>query len=145
MRKEDIFKQLSVEDKWAQDLAFLHHMSETGNKLRKNSFFFYLFPRDVQVVMERLFTGKPLEWDVGGLLGLIMIAGLGFDEEAYFHYVITMLYRTETPSPLFMGTQNLGVMLFGVTLNDVSKTPKAETDTPVLTLFCFRSVFVLEL
>ena len=44
-----------------------------------------------------------------------------------------------------MGTQNLGIILFGVTLDDVSKTPKAETDSPVLTIFCFCSVFVLEL
>ncbi len=124
IRKEGYFKALPIEEKYKQDLAFLHHMCDMGKILTKTSFFFFLFPRDVQVVVERLFSHRPLEWDLAGLLNLIMIAGMGFDEDTYYLHVITELYRTENESPLFASTQNLGTMLFGMTLDDVSKTSK---------------------
>jgi hypothetical protein len=142
IRKEDEFIQMSYEEKLAQDLGFLHHMSDLAKKLRRTSFLLFLFPRDIQVIVERLFVGKPPESDVGGLLGLIMIAGLGFEEDEYFSFLIKNLFQTENESPLFEGTRNLGIMLFGVTLDDVSKTSNAPTDSTLLTILYFRSVYV---
>ena len=123
IRKEDDFKELSDEQKYEQDLAFLNHMCDIAKELKKPSLYFYWFPRNVQVLIERLFQTKPLESDVGGLLGVIMIAGFGFDEDDYLAYVITQLYRTDSTETLYKGSQNLCVLMFGTTLDDISEFP----------------------
>ena len=144
IRNEDEFKQLSDKLKLQQDLAFLNHMSAIGKELSKTSFLFWWFPRDVQVVIERLFQTKPVDLDLGGLLGAIMIAGLEFDDDEYLGVIITALYRTENNSQLYEGAQNLAVLLFGITSNDVSNTLNTETNSPVLTTSFFYSVFVFQ-
>ena len=123
IRKEEVYKELSNEQKYEQDLGFLNHMCDSAKELKKTSLYFYWFPRDVQVLIERLFQKKPLESDVGGLLGVIMIAGFDFDENDYLAYVITELYRTESTETLYEGSQNLCVLMFGTTLDDISEFP----------------------
>ena len=142
IRKEDEFIALTDERKLETDVAFLHHMSRISKELNKTSLYWWWFPRDVQVVMERLFQMKPLEGDVGGLLGVIMFAGFDFTEDDYFVKMANKLYRHDSSSPLFEGVQNLAVLLFGSTIDDVSKTSKIETNMTVLTIMSFRSVFV---
>jgi len=126
IRKEDEYKALSFKLKFAQDLGFLNHLCDTAKELKKTSLFFFWFPRDVQVLIERLYQKKPLESDVSALLLVIMIAGIDFDDNDYLAYVIIQLYRTdstESTESLIQGSQNLCVFMFGTTVDDVSEFP----------------------
>ena len=105
---------------------------------------------------------KPVEKDLGGLLALIMFAGIDFNEkdDSFFQTeVIDKVFRMEEkvkkvkkkvktkvqvqdvppPNFLFDSQQNLLVLLFGITFDAVRKTNLISAKSSVLTiLYCCR-------
>ena len=130
-----------------QDMSFLRCLLDKARELTGASIFLWWFPTEIQEVIERLLLRKPLETDVGGLLGLIMFAGIGLDNDSFFQTkVIEKAYVPKHPSHcanlLFESQQNLSALLFRITLDNVRKISFAKPNLPVLTLVCFRSVVV---
>ncbi len=90
---------------------------------------------------------KPLDGDVGGLLALIMFAGIDFDDDDFFEMqVIQKAFLPKTKDGannfLFESQQNLSVLLFGLTVDDVRKTFLVSFLSPVLTIFLFCRALV---
>ena len=74
-------RNLNDKDKLEQDMSFLRHIHFLARPLTAYSLFLWWFPPEIQQVIELLMAlNKPLENDMGGLLGAIMFAGLAGDE-----------------------------------------------------------------
>jgi hypothetical protein len=142
-----------------QDISFLGVIRDNADKagqLSKFSLYQWWFPTEIQEVMETLMARKPVEKDLDGLLALIMFAGIDFNEEDELFFqteVIDKVFRREVkvkkrttkvedvlPSNfLFDSQQNLSVLLFGITFDDVRKTNLILAKSSVLTiLYCCR-------
>ena len=81
----------------------------------------------MQKVFEMLIAkNKPIENDVAGLLGLMMIAGIDLDEKDFFKkeimHKLLLPKRAKSVSNLVFNSQpNLSALLFGITIHDVRK------------------------
>jgi hypothetical protein len=128
------YKVLTIEEKMEQDVQFLTWMVHQYPELKKTSFLFWWFPRDIQVVIERLFQDKLLEFDTSALIGAIMIAGFEFDEDDYAALVIDRMYRSKKTNGISKGAQNLSSLIFGITMTDVSRNSKTNYETKSLLL-----------
>ena len=145
IRKEEKTKSLSSSDKNKQDMSFFRCVLEKAKKLTGYSLYMWWFPYEIQVILERLFTRKPVDTDVGGLLGLIMLAGID-EEESDIELVENAYIPKNTKNVsnlLFDSQQNMSALLFGITVDDVSKLlPLLYKQSPVLTIICFPSILV---
>ncbi len=142
VRKEAKTTALSDDDKFQQDVAFLKELRKKSESLTGYSLYMWWFPTEIQKVLEMLMSRKPLDADVGGLLTLIMFAGIDFDDDKFFEMqVIRKAFlpkdKVGTNNLLFESQQNLSVLLFGLTLDDVRKTSLVSFLPPVLTFFSF--------
>jgi hypothetical protein len=147
VRKEFLNRQLSDEDKFQQDVKFLKELVKKSESLTGFSLYMWWFPTELQEVLEMLMFRKPLDGDVGMLLSLIMFAGIDFDEDIFFEMqVIQKAFLPKTKdganSLLFESQQNLSVLLFGLTVNNVRKTLLVSFLSPVLTIFLFCRALV---
>ena len=127
VRKEAKTTALSDDDKFQQDVTFLKELCKKSESLTGYSLFMWWFPTEIQKVLEMLMSQKPLDADVGGLLTLIMFAGIDFDDDKFFEMQVirkAFLPRDKdgTNNLLFESQQNLSVLLFGLSLDDVRKT-----------------------
>jgi hypothetical protein len=133
VRKEEPIKSMRPNQKFAQDVIVFTALYEKAKPLSGSSLFMWWFPHQIQLVIELLFKGKPLDEDVGGLLSLIMFACVGSDEDEYFKKnIISSLFLSKPHSLSKLHTniwiesqQNLSVLLFGITVDDVSKLSKS--------------------
>jgi hypothetical protein len=85
VRKETKPTQLLDDDKFQQDVTFLKEL--IGKKSESLTGYYVnmrWFPTKIQEVLEMLMSRKPLDADVGGLLSLIMFAGIDFDDDNLF-------------------------------------------------------------
>jgi hypothetical protein len=143
VRKEFVSRQLSDDDKFQQDVTFLKELGKKSESLTGFSLYMWWFPTEIQEVLEMLMFGKPLDGDVGGLLSLIMFAGIDFDDDNFFEMqVIQKAFLPKTKDRanhlLFESQQNLSVLLFGLsTVDNVRKTLLVSFLSPVLTIFLF--------
>jgi hypothetical protein len=121
-------------------MSFLRCVLEKAKGLTGYSQYMWWFPRKMQVIFERLFAGKPLESDVGGLLGLIMFAGIEEEESGTGNLnIAAMIEKAYLPrnkknisNLLFDSQQNMSALMFGITVDNVSKqccTLRTFTDT----------------
>jgi hypothetical protein len=79
--KEFATSRLSDDNKFQQDVTFLKELDKNLESLTGFSLYMWWFPTKLQEVLEMLMFRKPLDGDVGGLLSLIMFAGLDFDDD----------------------------------------------------------------
>ncbi len=147
VRKEFATSQLSDDNKFQQDVTFLKELGKKSESLTGFSLYMWWFPTELQEVLEMLMFRKPLDGDVGGLLSLIMFAGLDFDDDNFFEMqVIQKAFLPKTKEGannlLFESQQNLSVLLFGLTVDDVRKTLLVSFLSPVLTNFLFCRALV---
>ena len=84
VRKEVKTHDLSDDDKFQQDVTFLKELGKKSGSLTGFSLYMWWFPPEIQEVLEMLMVRKPLDGDVGGLLALIMFAGIDFDDDDFF-------------------------------------------------------------
>jgi hypothetical protein len=70
--------QLSDDNEFQQDVAFLKELGKKSESLTGFSLYMWWFPTELQEVLEMLMFRKRLDGDVGGLLSLIMFAGMFF-------------------------------------------------------------------
>jgi hypothetical protein len=84
VRKETKTTQLLDDDKFQQDVTFLKELGKKSESLTGYSLYMWWFPTKIQEVLEMLMSRKPLDADVGGLLSLIMFAGIDFDDDDFF-------------------------------------------------------------
>jgi hypothetical protein len=142
-----VTRQLSDDDKFQQDVTFLKKLGKKSESLTEFSLYMWWFPTELQEVVEIMMFRKPLDGDVGGLLSLIMFAGLDFDDDIFFEMqVIQKAFLPKTKEGannlLFESQQNLSVLLFGLTVDDVRKTLLVSFLSPVLTNFLFCRALV---
>jgi hypothetical protein len=78
-----VTRQLSDDDKFQQDVIFLKELGKKSESLTGFSLYMWWFPTELQEVLEIIMFRKPLDGDVGGLLALIMFAGLAFDDDNF--------------------------------------------------------------
>jgi hypothetical protein len=78
-----VTRQLSDDDKFQQDVIFLKELGKKSESLTGFSLYMWWFPTELQEVLEIIMFRKPLDGDVGGLLSLIMFAGLAFDDDNF--------------------------------------------------------------
>ncbi len=147
VRKEVKTHDLSDDDKFQQDVTFLKELGKKSGSLTGFSLYMWWFPPEIQEVLEMLMVQKPLDGDVGGLLALIMFAGIDFDDDDFFEMqVIQKAFLPKTKDGannlLFESQQNLSVLLFGLTVDDVRKTFLVSFLSPVLTIFLFCRALV---
>jgi hypothetical protein len=147
VRKEFATSQLSDDNKFQQDVTFLKELGKKSESLTGFSLYMWWFPTELQEVLEMLMFRKPLDGDVGGLLSLIMSAGLDFDDDNFFEMqVIQKAFLPKTKEGannlLFESRQNLSVLLFGLTVDDVRKTLLVSFLSPVLYNFLFCRALV---
>jgi hypothetical protein len=147
VRKEFATSRLSDDNKFQQDVTFLKELGKKSESLTGFSLYMWWFPTELQEVLEMLMFRKPLDGDVGGLLSLIMFAGLDFDDDIFFEMqVIQKAFLPKTKEGannlLFESQQNLSVLLFGLTVDDVRKTLLVSFLSPVLTNFLFCRALV---
>jgi hypothetical protein len=148
VRKEFATSRLSDDNKFQQDVTFLKELGKKSESLTAFSLYMGWFPTELQEVLEMLMFRKPLVGDVGGLLSLIMFAaGLDFDDDNFFEMqVIQKAFLPKTKEGannlLFESQQNLPVLLFGLTVDDVRKTLLVSFLSPVLTNFLFCRALV---
>ncbi len=147
VRKEVKTHDLSDDDKFQQDVTFLKELGKKSGSLTGFSLYMWWFPPEIQEVLEMLMVRKPLDGDVGGLLALIMFAGIDFDDDDFFEMqVIQKAFLPKTKEGannlLFESQQNLSVLLFGLTVDDVRKTLLVLFLSPVLTNFLFCRALV---
>jgi hypothetical protein len=84
VRKETKTTQLLDDDKFQQDVTFLKELGKKSESLTGYSLYMWWFPTKIQEVLEMLMSRKPLDADVSGLLSLIMVAGIDFDDDTFF-------------------------------------------------------------
>jgi hypothetical protein len=147
VRKEFNTVQLSDDDKFQQDVTFLKELGKKSESLTGFSLYMWWFPPEIQEVLEMLMFQKPLDGDVGGLLSLIMFAGIDYDDDNFFEMqVIQKAFLPKTKDGannlLFESQQNLSVLLFGLTIDNVRKTFLVSFLSPVLTIFLFCRALV---
>jgi hypothetical protein len=147
VRKETKTTQLSDDDKFQQDVTFLKELPKKSESLTGYSLQMWWFPTEIQEVLEMLMSRKPLDADVGRLLSLIMFAGIDFDDDNFFEtQVIQKAFLPKTKDGannlLFESQQNLSVLLFGITADDVRKICLVSFLSPVLTIFLFCRALV---
>jgi hypothetical protein len=147
VRKEFTTSRLLDDNKFQQDVTFLKELGKKSESLTGFSLYMWSFPTELQEVLEMLMFRKPLDGDVGGLLSLIMFAGLDFDDDNFFEMqVIQKAFLPKTKEGannlLFESQQNLSVLLFGLTVDDVRKTLLVSFLSPVLTNFLFCRALV---
>jgi hypothetical protein len=147
VRKEFATSRLSDDNKFQQDVTFLKELGNKSVSLTRFSLYMWWFPTELQEVLEMLMFRKPLDGDVGELLSLIMFAGLDFDDDNFFEMQViqnTFLPKTKEGANnlLFESQQNLSVLLFGLTVDDVRKTLLISFLSPVLTNFLFCRALV---
>lgn len=125
VRKEETIAELSDPDKHEQDMSFLRCVLEKARGVTGYSLYSRWFPKETSVIFERLFSRKPADKDVGGLLGLIMFAGL--EDNSSDNQTIEEAYAPkdtkEVSNLLFESQQNTSALMFGITMDDVSKPP----------------------
>jgi hypothetical protein len=142
VRKETKTIALWDDDKFCQDVTFLKELCKKSESLTGYSLYMWWFPTEIQEVLEMLMSRKPLDADVGGLLTLIMFAGIDFDDDKFFEMQViqkAFLPKTKdgTNNSLFESQQNISFLLFGLTVDDVRKTLLVSFLPPVLTFFSF--------
>jgi hypothetical protein len=106
-------------------MSFMRHLLQEANALTEFSIYTWWFPMEIQQVFERLFANKPIGNDVAGILSIIMFAGFGFEEEenSFFENVLIHdLFSSSDSNFVFNSQQNLAGLLFGITVDDVSKS-----------------------
>ena len=108
-------------------MDFLQDKADESAQLSKFSFYQWWFPTEIQQVIEKLMSRKPVEKDLGGLLALVMFAGIDFNEkdDSFFQTeVIDKVFRSEAkvkkvktkvqdvppPNFLFDSQHNLSVL-----------------------------------
>ena len=106
------------------DTLFNEYLLVKAKELTRHSIYLYLFPPDMQVLIESLLSCKPANMDFGGLLALIMFSAI--DDEKYFlTEIIDKAFLPtdleDSNSMLYESQQNLSALLFGITLDDVRK------------------------
>jgi hypothetical protein len=79
-----VTRQLSDDDKFQQDVAFLKELGKKSEYLTGFSLYMWWFPTELQEVLEMLMFRKPLDGDVGGLLSLIMCAYIDINDDIFF-------------------------------------------------------------
>jgi hypothetical protein len=84
VRKETKTTQLLDDDKFQQDVTFLKELGKKSESLTGYYLYMWWLPTRIQVVLEMLMSRKPSDADVGGLLSLIMFAGIDFDDNDFF-------------------------------------------------------------
>ncbi len=107
-------------------MSFLRHILFLARPLTAHSLFLWWFPPEIQQVIELLMAqNKPLEHDMGGLLGAIMFAGLAADKTDFaITQIVEKMYIQKlgyASNLLKDSQQNLSALLFGITLDDVRK------------------------
>ena len=107
-------------------MTFLRHILFLAKPLTTYSLFLWWFPPEIQQVIELLMQNKPLEHDMGGLLGVIMFAGLAGDKKDFaMTQIVEKIFLQKkgayTPNLINESQQNLSALLFGITLDDVRK------------------------
>jgi hypothetical protein len=147
VRKEFVTRQLSDDDKFQQDVTFLKEFGKKLEFVTGFSLYMWWFPTELQEVLEMFMFRKPLDGDVGGLLSLIMFAGIDFDDDIFFEMqVIQKAFLPKTKEGannlLFESQQNLSVLIFGLTIDDVRRTLLVSFLSPVLTIFLFCRALV---
>jgi hypothetical protein len=126
-------------------MALMRHLKKDAEALGGTSIYTWWFPEKMQKIFERLFGHKTIDYDISGLLGLIMFAGIGeFESENLFfsEEVIAKLFlSTENKNRVNMfseSQQNLSCLLFGITLDDVSKMEISRFENQILTNCSFQ-------
>jgi hypothetical protein len=84
VRKDTKTTQLLDDDKFQRDVTFSKELGKKSESLTGYSLYMWWFPTKIQEVLEMLMSQKPLDAAVGGLLSLIMFAGIGFDDGDFF-------------------------------------------------------------
>ena len=107
------------------DTLFNEALLVKAEELTRHSIYLYLFPPEIQVLIETLLSSKPANMDFGGLLGLIMFSAID-DEKYVLTEIIDKAFLPKDVeaenSMLYESQQNLSALLFGITLDDVRKT-----------------------
>jgi hypothetical protein len=106
-------------------MTFLRHILAEAEVLTGSSVFNWWFPTEIQKIIEPLLQRKTLTLDVAGILGVIMFAGLDFEDEEFFlTQIIEKAFEERVKhNELFESQQNLSTLLFGITVDNVSKIP----------------------
>ena len=107
-------------------MSFLNSILSKVQDCTEFSLYMWWFPIEIQRVLEYLFKNKPAELDLNGLLSLIVFAGIDSEEDVYFKdEIIDKFYLskiTNQPENFFFDSQqNLSDLLFGITIDDVSR------------------------
>jgi hypothetical protein len=118
IRNHDINNSLDADGKRNQAISYLNDCANKSGELSGKSFYTKWLPDFQKDIVERLFLNKPIETDLGGLLGLIMFGGIDADET----HIIPNVYPNPPPKPsncLYDSQQNLSALLFGITYDNV--------------------------
>jgi hypothetical protein len=116
-------KQLKPEhicDIFKQDKSFFKLLLKKADILTEHSFYLYCFPRQIQTVIETLLASKRGDKDVGGLLALILFAGINFDDEELF--LSKIVEKTFEDIQFCDCLPNLSSLLFRITVDNVRNT-----------------------
>jgi hypothetical protein len=122
-------------EKYDQDIVFLTATNRFGMDLTEHSLFLSWFPNEINSHIEFLCAQRPLEKDFGGLMTLMMFAGLADEEDDYMKYLIKTVFDENSlggSNAVVDYLQNCAVFLFGITMDDVSEmclTPNSKTCT----------------
>ena len=108
-------------------MSFLRHIIKKSRKLTGSSLYLSWFPPDIKEVIERLLPSDVCDFDISGLLSLVAIAGIDLNDDEFFKTQLIGkgylgLDPKDNSNMFFDSQQNLSMLLFGITMDDVRKT-----------------------
>ena len=121
----------------------MQHIFEQSTLLTESSILMNWFPNQIRNVIELHCTSKRADKDLGGLLGLLMFAGIDFEDKEFFTHEMIMKSLKPEPAEVFKwfvdSHHNLATFLFGITMDDVSEMHWAQTLSFLLTPVYYRA------
>jgi hypothetical protein len=123
IRKQTKRKQMTPKEKYFHDMVFMDYCGKfTINLLTETSLLMRWFPNELQDHMELLCLEKPLDMDLGGLMTLMMFAGIGSQEHKYLKHQMCKDMFSEADSNLITDShQNFAAFIFGITMDNISE------------------------
>ena len=105
------------QERYEYDQLFVKECEKDAKSLNNTPLYEKMLPSDIEDVASRLLSSRKPQTDIGGLIGLILIGGVEEDEIASW---LNHAFSVDTKNLLFECEQNISVLIFGITFDDVS-------------------------
>jgi hypothetical protein len=121
VRKQEHRKNMKNKKKFKYDMIFMDYLGDYAKALTEHSFMMRWFPVDIQDQIESLCMQKPVDGDLGGLLNLMMFAGIASSDHDYLKQFMCKEVFQHGHNILVDTHQNFAAFVFGITMDDVSE------------------------